>query len=225
MAYFKAVSVIFFLSLCSQSQAAIISYMDQASWESDLVGSSIHYEMFEADSVDLLSDSTQNPIGLFSVSVLGGGSDPGPTGLTGDGFFQSEVDSSGSDAVSVQFSFDPAWGFALLGLQNDALSNPSLLDLDEMAISAGEQSWVLSDLVGESTSDVPFLGFISDELIDSFSIFHAAAISDVTRTSEEYYIDGVAVASPAPVSVPEPSLLMILFPGLLGLFMARRVGL
>ncbi len=104
------------------------------------------------------------------------------------------MDSSGDDELSLGFDFTSSMGFALFGVQNDSFSNASSLALDELAISIGAYSWILSDIIGESKSDIPFLGFVSDESIDSFSFFHAALITGITRTSEEFYIDRIAIA-------------------------------
>ncbi len=211
-----------FSFLFSSVHASIIVFTDFDSWSTSVSKSQLIFEEFEGGNTNFLSDSVDNQMGLLSISVNGGGSDPGPTGLAGNGFFQSEVDSSGNDELSISFNFTRSWGFAVFGLQNDSLSNASSLALDELAISIGTDNWILDNIIGESESDIPFLGFVSDELIDSFSLFHAAAISGVTRTSEEFYIDRIAIASP--LAVPEPSILSIMLIGLALLFGNRLVA-
>ena len=215
-----------FLLFClifSSAHASIIVFTDFEDWKSSFSNSQLIIEDFEGGASNFLADSVDNQVGTLSINVNGGVGDPGPTGLTGNGYFQSEVDSSGDDELSVSFNFVDSWGFALFGLQNDSLSNISSLALDELAISTGSGNWIVSDIIGKSESALPFLGFASDELIKSFTLFHAAKISDVTRTSEEFYIDRLAIASAGSValSVAEPPVVSILLMGLVLLWAGR----
>ncbi|MCP4187081.1 MAG: PEP-CTERM sorting domain-containing protein [Gammaproteobacteria bacterium] len=98
----------------------------------------------------------------------------------------------------------------------------AFLALGEVATEVGNDRWILGDLVDETLSDLPFLGFISDELFGSFSFFHAGEISDITRTCEEFYLDTLILAE-TPVSVPEPPELLILMTGLVGMMVAIRI--
>jgi len=211
---------LFFLFLVTSSavHAAVIPFLNQSDWESALPGSVFSEHEFLGAYTSFLADSADNPIGLLAVTLNGGKGDPGFTGLTGKGFFQSEVDSSGTDALSVEIAFDATYGFALTGLQNDSPSNKSLLSLDEIAISVGLDYWVLSDVFGQTTSDIPFLGFVSDELISSFQFFHASLVSSVSRTSEEFFLDGLIV-SRSPVAVAEPSGILLFLSGMFFLMM------
>ncbi|MCK5662422.1 MAG: hypothetical protein KAI17_03000, partial [Thiotrichaceae bacterium] len=202
-----------FLVTSSVIHAAVIPILNQSDWENVLSGSVFSVHDFLGSSTSFSANSTGNPIGSLSVTLNGGVGDPGFTGLTGKGFFQSEVDSSGTDALSISFSFDTAYGFALTGLQNDSLSNKSSLSLDEVAISIGSDYWVLSELVKQSTSDIPFLGFVSTETIDSFSFFHAGLVRTIGRKSEEFFLDGLIIAK-SPVSVIEPPVFVLLLAGL-----------
>jgi len=207
-----------FLVTSSVIHAAAIPIFNQSDWENALSGSVFSKHEFLGSPTSYLADSTDNHMGLVAVTLNGGKGDPGDTGLNGHGFFQSEVDSSGTDALSVEMSFAATYGFALTGLQNDSLSNKTNLDLDEIAISIGLDYWVLSDLLGQVTSDIPFLGFVSDELIDSFSFFHAGLVSSVSRTSEEFFLDGLIVSN-SPVTVTEPSGILLFLPGIFFLMM------
>ncbi len=206
---------LFFLYLIfsSVSQAAIIPFFNQSDWENALSNPTLIEQNFLGASTSFSANSIDNAIGILSVSLNGGVGDPGQTGLTGKGFFQSEVDSSGTDALSIDVSFDATYGFALTGLQNDSLSNKSSLALDEIAMSIGLDYWVLSEELNQNTSNIPFLGFVSDELIDSFSFFHAGLVRQVTKGSEEFFLEGLIIAKPA-VSVDEPSVFLLFLTGL-----------
>ncbi len=166
--------------------------------------------------------NSSNVIGNTTINLVGGVNDPGPTGLTGSGFFQGEVDSAGTDVLSLLFSFEDTHGFALSNLQNDSDATPSSLDLSEIALSTGGEQWILSNFINGTESDLPFLGFVSDALLDSFSFFHAGKVSSVSRTSEEFYLDGLITAE-TPAPVPEPPVIFMLMIGLLSMIAAIRV--
>jgi len=211
---------LFAISFHSSAEAGLMIFLDHAEWLSALSNPLVNVENFTGDATAFEANSSGNLLGSISVNLQGGNGDPGPTGLRGNGFFQGEVDSSGTDALSLLFSFDSTNGFALSGLQNDSISNPSTLALDEIGLSIGAEQFVLSDLAGTVTSDLPFLGFVSNEAINSFSLFHSAEIRSMTRTSEEFYLDSLLFAK-APAAVSEPPMLFILMTGLLGLGLAR----
>jgi len=232
MAKFKAVLLLFFVYSFS-AQASIIAYIDRDAWLAALPVADIQIEDFEGSALSFTANSVDNPLGNLSVSLLGGVGDPGPSGLTGKGFFQTEVDASGDDQLSTNIAFDDAWGFALGGLQNDSLSSPSNLNLREIAISIGSESWVLSDVFGQDKSDIPFLGFVSDQAIDAFQFVHAKGVVPKTSgTSEEFYLDQLSLAllpSVVPgksnqisATVAEPSIVFLFAIGLLGLGLKRR---
>ena len=204
-------SLFFFSSL----HAGIVPFLSQPDWESAVSSHTVLTEDFSGPPSSFDANSVGNLLGLVSVSLLGGVGETGPTGLTGSGFFEGEVDASGTDKLAIEFSFQPSYAFALIGLQDDSLSDHDALDLEEMGISIGSVSWRLSELLGVAKSDVPFLGFVSDQLIDSFTFFHP----NVVRTSEEFYLDALAIAI-QPQSVPEPPMLLILLSGLFGLLLS-----
>ncbi|MBT3206484.1 MAG: hypothetical protein HN349_19375 [Gammaproteobacteria bacterium] len=211
-----------YLAFTSVSQAAIIPFFNQSDWENTLSNPVLIEQDFLGASTSFSANSLDNNIGVLSVTLNGGVGDPGQTGLTGKGFFQSEVDSSGTDALSIDISFDSTYGFALTGLQNDSLSNKSSLALDEIAISIGLDYWVLSEEMKQNTSNIPFLGFVSDELIDSFSFFHAGLVRQVNKESEEFFLEGLIIAK-STVSVDEPSVILLLMTGLLFPVVVRNV--
>ena len=210
------------ISFHSSAQAALMTFLDRGEWESALSNPLIIFDNFSGNANSFSANSSGNILGGTAVNLLGGIRDPGPTGLTGNGFFQGEVDYSGADSLSLLFSFEDTYGFALSGLQNDSISNPSALALDEIGLSVGAEQFVLSDLAGKVSSDLPFLGFVSDELIDSFGFFHSGEIRSMTRTSEEFYLDSLLFAG-ASSPVSEPPMLLILATGLLGLGLARKI--
>ncbi len=231
MAKFKPVLLFLFCSF--SAHASIITYTDQNAWLAALPSANLVVEDFNGAADNYQANSLDNPLGNLSVSLFGGAGDPGPTGLTGKGFFQSEVDASGNDQLSIQISFDDAWGFALGGLQNDSLSSPANLNLQEIALTIGSEYWLLSDLFGTAKSDIAFLGFVSDELIDSFQFVHASQLDpSVSGTSEEFYLDQLTLAlnpgnaagssGSSPASVAEPPALFLLLAGLFGLAYMRR---
>ena len=232
MANFKPV-LFFILFFSCSAHSAIISYTNQADWLAALPEVDFSLHDFNGDANSFAANSMANTIGDLSLSLLGGAGDPGPTGLTGKGYLQAEVDSNGSDQLSLDISFANAYGFALGGLQNDSLSSPSNLNLKELAIVIGSQSWVLSDLIGQSKSDIPFLGFVSDSEIDAFQFVHASLIKNQGGTSEEFYLDqltlalsktgGSSVPNPTPSAVPEPPVPALLAVGLLLLITVKNL--
>jgi len=203
----------FFLVICGSLQAAIVPFTNQHDWLLALPGLSVLSEDFSGPRSTFAANSSGNTLGLTSLTLIGGAGDPGPTGLTGGGFFQGEVDSNGADELSLKFSFAPSSGFALTGLQNDSASNPVNLNLQELAIGIGANYWLLSDLSASPVNSIPFLGFVSDQPVDSFTLFHAALVSPITTTSEEFYLDGFSLAI-APAAVSEPPVTMLLLLGL-----------
>ncbi len=138
--------------------AGTVTFLDRNEWELALSGSVLVTEDF-TDAATNFEANSSNVIGKTTINLVGGVNDPGHTGLTGSGFFQGEVDSTGGDA------------FALL---------------------------------------------------DSFSFFHAGKISSVSRTSEEFYLDGLITAE-TPAPVPEPPVIFMLMIGLLSMIAAIRV--
>ena len=219
----RSVFFALFLFISGPLQAAIITYLNEPDWLLALSGQAILYEEFSGKKSSFSANSSANALGPLSVSLIGGIRDSGPTGLTGKGFFQGEVDSEGDDALLLKFLFAPTYGFALTDLQNDSVDVPQTLQLDELAIAIGTEHWLLGDLSGSDSNNMPFLGFVSDQPVDSFTLFHAALVSPITRTSEEFYLDGFSLAI-APSSVSEPPVTMLLLVGLVAYFRVSRTG-
>lgn len=211
---FLRLSFIYIFS-SSSVLASVITFTDQSQWLAALSGQNIQTENFEGP-VSLFAAQSSNVIsGHLSIYLSGGIGDPGPTGLTGRGYLQGEVDGNGSDLLSLDFNVANLSGFALIGLQNDSLSSPLNLALDEIAMSANDEVWILSELIELDVSSIPFLGFMSDSPINEFSMFHASLVSNVTRNSEEFYLDGLMLASMDGIAVPEPASYVLLLVGLL----------
>jgi hypothetical protein len=233
MPNFRPFLFIFLFSSCA-AQASITPYFDKDDWLSALSSTDFEVEAFNGDSTKFQANSVGNTLSDITVSLLGGEGDPGPTGMTGKGFFQGEVDSSGADKLSIEIGFENAFGFALEGLQNDSLSNPGNLSLGEIAITIESESWVLKELTGQEKSDIPFLGFVSDDAINSFQFIHARLLTNKGGTSEEFYLDQLTLAlapeisqtqpgSPPSGQVPEPPIFLLLVAGLMGLFSAKSL--
>lgn len=224
---------------CGSANAAVIStYTDRTAWEAALAGAVFSQEGFGGDAVSFDANSSGNLIGDISVELIGGVGDPGPTGLTGSGFFQAEVDSRAVDSdqgLSVALHYQPFMGFGLLGLQNDNISNPASLDLQELALSVAGDYFLITDLLGltdsanmtgsipviENDTAIPFIGFVLDVPISSFTFVHAdlAYADGVSGATEEFYLDGLVFASAGTGQrmmrqLPEPSVLVLMLSGL-----------
>jgi len=231
---------------CSTANASVISiYTDRSAWELALAGASFNEESFDGEASSFAANSSANSAGLVSVDMLGGVGDPGPTGLTGGGYFQGEVDSS-RDGLNIRFHHAAATGLGLLGLQNDSASNAGSLDLQELAIFIAGEYFLVSDLLGltdsstatgtigsvENTTAIPFIGFVLDMPIISFIFAHGdqAYAGGVRGASEEFYLDGVVVASQRAglarqFSLPEPGSLILLLSGFAVLFVNKHKGI
>ena len=136
----------------------------------------------------------------------------------GNGFFEGEVDSSSfatSDGLTLQFNADKMYGFAFEGMQNDSISSPTGLDLEEIGFEILGEKFLLSDILGlsdssnnnnvstiNSTSVISFVGFVSTSLFSGFNMLHGdfVAPGGVSGGNEEFYIDSMTVAVPAPSS-------------------------
>lgn len=217
--------------------AAVVAYTDVASWTAAVSGfGPTSTESFNGAPSSFAANSTGNVIGLqTTVDLIGGVTDTGPTGLTGNGYFQGEVDSNGRDALSLNFNFASGiGGFALNDFRNDSATNPRGLQLQEIGIVIDGQSYLVSDLLGRTnsatTSNVSgtastgsfFLGFVSDTNLTGFSLIHGDLVSPgftVSGNNEEFYIGSMTLAAPAPSTVPVPAALPLLLAGL-GAFVA-----
>lgn len=228
-----------FTSFYGSANATVIStYTDQTAWETALSSSLIFEETFSGGASNFTANSINNSVGIISVDLLGGTGDAGPTGLTDDGYFQSEVDSDGTDALGITFNHLAGIGLGLLGLQNDSGTTPGGLNLVEIGLLIDGSSFLVTDLLGltdsatatgnirnqVSSAAIPFLGFVLDAPVDSFSIVHADLIyaGGVSGNSEEFYLAGLLMAQ---ASVPEPAMLILLLSGLTGLVMVRKRGI
>ncbi|MGD1950141.1 MAG: PTPA-CTERM sorting domain-containing protein [Leptolyngbyaceae cyanobacterium] len=206
--------------------ASITAFTSQSAWEAALSGNVFSSETFDGDASSFAANSTGNRVGNgLSVDLDGGRRDPGPTGLTGNGFFRGEVDSFGRDSLALEFNTAvPINGFGILGLRDFSKVG---LDLAEIGIEVGGERFLVSDLLGLSNSDngrfvfnkpsrkpVPFLGFVSTHgALDGFRLIHGDEVAPggVLGQSEEFFIDGLVFAGSE--EVPTPALL----PGLIGM--------
>ncbi len=218
---------------------AITVFTDQTAWENALSGASFETENFDGAASSFDANSTGNVIGSFlTVDLIGGVGDTGPTGLTGDGFFLGEVDASGDDALTLKFNTGSAvTGFGILGWQNDEPDGDAPpgggLDLEEYGIEVNGDRFLLSDILGltnssdgnpiedsiNSSGPIPFVGFISDTQITSFSLLHGDLVvpAGVSGSSDDFLMDGIVIASTTPASTPEPA-------SILGLLAVGAVG-
>lgn len=237
--------------VCGSANATVIStYTDRSAWETALAGLSFHEETFDGAASSFIANSSANPAGAVTVDLLGGVIDPGPSGLTGSGYFQSEVDDSlidsTHDGLSLSFNHASATGFGLLGLQNDSATNPAGLNLVEISLLVGGDYFLVTDLLGLTDSStatgelgsqlsgaaVPFIGFILDHAVTEFGVVHSNRVRAgiVSTTSEEFYLDGLVFASSRTglarqFSVPEPGSLLLMLVGFVGLFMNKALRL
>jgi len=226
----------------SLTQAAVIPFTDEEAWREALGETVISTQTFTGESINFQGDTNGNPLGVFSVDLLGGVDDSGPTGLTGSGFFQGEVDAGTSSPLRLRFHTPLTYGFSILGLQNDSTSNSASLHLEEIGIAVGNQQWLISDILGlsapgdglpvpntPSVGSIDFLGFVSDQTFEQFHIIAGEDVRDVSGSTEEFFIAGFQYASifPEPqneesISVPEPSSVVLLGLGMMGLFCSRN---
>ncbi len=225
------------------ANASVIStYTDQSAWQTALAGSIFSEESFNGAATNFNAASSGNAAGSVSVDLIGGVGDPGPAGLTGTGFLQGEVDSSAvgsGDGVSLTINHGAAIGFGLLGLQNDSASNAAGLNLAEIGLLVDGSAFLVSDLLGltdsatatggldntPSDAAIPFIGFILDNPLGSFSIVHGDQVyaPGVAGGSEEFYLDGMIFASAASThQLPAPAPAILLLAGVAGLRFARR---
>lgn len=211
--FLSLVSIFIFSS--SSVLASVMTFTDQSQWLAEFSAQNIHTENFEG-SPSLFNAQSNNIISnQLSLNLAGGVGDPGPTGLTKLGYLRGEVDGNGSDKLSLDFNVANLSGFALIGLQNDSVSSPLNLALDEIAMSVNDEVWILSELIGLDKSSIPFLGFISDSPINQFSMFHASLLTKMTRYSEQFYLDGLMLANRDDVAVSEPASYLLLLVGFL----------
>ncbi|MBL7004091.1 MAG: hypothetical protein ISR69_08700 [Gammaproteobacteria bacterium] len=208
--HIRCILFIFLYFISPYSYSTIIVVNDKTQWLSYFNASSVVENNFDGIQQDFIANST-NSLDYFNLSLVGGVADES-TGITGDGFLQGEVDYSGSDQLELDFSFDASFGFAFTDFRNDSISNPSALDLSEIAILVGTEHWVLSEIVHQQYSDIPFLGFVFDSTISGFTMAHSQGVrSSMTRTSEEFYIGSFLLAKQAALISEPPTYLLLFF--------------
>jgi hypothetical protein len=220
------------LLTAGQASAGIISFTDEALWLAALGGATVTTETFDGAASSFDANSTGNSIGSgLTLDLIGGVGDTGPTGLTGSGKLEFEVDSSSftnSDGLNIRISGLSAMGFALRNLTDDSLFSPAV-NLHEIGIDIGGTSFLISDVLGltsgteTSAADAiaPFIGFVSsDSIISSFTFVHGDAIRSVSGGTESFFLEGLSVA--AVESVPAPGTLALFGLGLAGLVWKRR---
>lgn len=152
----------------------------------------------------------------MTLDLIGGTNDTGPTGLTGSGQLEFEVDSSSissGQGLEINIKSTVFYGFALLNLTDNESSSPTV-NLHEIAIIIDGFGFLLSDILGltsptgTSSEDAiaPFIGFISTVEISSFKFVHGDAIRNVTGSYENFWLDGLSIArsmpNPMPASAP-----------------------
>ncbi|MDW3223996.1 MAG: VPLPA-CTERM sorting domain-containing protein [Paracoccaceae bacterium] len=222
-------------ALSAHAASLVTVFTDQALFEAAIATPVT--EDFNGDRVEFADNSKRNPVGLqTTVDVIGGFDDDSFNGIDGNGFFNGEVDSSlvgSGDGESYVFNTGPIFGFGLVGLQNDNLTDPAGLDLEEIGISFGTESFLLSDILGLTNSsdgqnvnsventDPVFVGFLSTDAQFGFSLFHGddVAPGGVDGGNERFFLDALIV-DVAPV--PLPAGLPLLLGGLGAMAFLRR---
>jgi hypothetical protein len=233
------------------ASAAVVAYTNFAAWSAAVSanGPTTNQGLNGAAS-NFAANTSGNVIDTqTTVDLIGGAFDAGPTGLTGNGYFQGEVDSSPTsgffgDGLGLDFNFaSGVGGFAIRNLRNDSSTTASGLQLQEIGVVVDGQSYLVSDLLGltdssngsfvgntASTGSV-FLGFVSDTDLNGFSLIHGDFVAPgfVSGGTEEFYIGRITLAGPAPSTVPVPAGLPLLAAGLaafaaLGWRKQRHVG-
>jgi len=219
------------LVFAGQASATVITYTSQSSWLAALSGAAVTTETFDGASSSFDENTSDNIIGTNLTLDLG---DTGPTGLTGSGQLEFEVDSSSTSSgqgLEINIKSTVFYGFALLNLTDNESSSPTV-NLHEIAIIIDGFGFLLSDILGltsfpETSSEdaiAPFIGFISTVEISSFQFVHGDAIRDVTGSYESFWLDGLSIARsmPNPMPASAPATLAIFGIGLARLGWSRR---
>lgn len=228
-------------ALSAQSASFVTVFTDQSLFEAAIATKVV--EDFNGPEVEFADNSIGNSVGAqTTVDVIGGFNDSSFNGIDGNGFFSGEVDSSPlitDDGEAYTFNTGSIFGFGLVGLQNDDLNDPAGLDLEEIGISFGSESFLVSDLLGLTDSsngnfvnnaeaDGPvFLGFLSSTAQDGFSLFHGddVAPGGVNGNTEGFFVDALILdVAPDIAPVPLPAGLLLLLGGLGVMAFLRRKG-
>lgn len=217
----------------SAAAGTVTLFTDRASFEA--AAAALVVEDFNGAASDFAANSTGNVIGSqTTLDLIGGAGDAGPTGLTGTGFLQSEVDSSSitnGDGLEIQFNTGSVFGFGLDGLQDDSATSPGGLDLEEIGIQFDGQSFLVSDILGLTNSsngnsvstventDPVFVGLLSTEAQAGFRLVHGddVAPGGVSGGNEEFFINELVLAVNNANVVPVPAALPMMAAGI-GLF-------
>jgi len=75
------------ISLCFSASAGIIPFLDKAEWLNALNQPVLQVDDFDGNKSSFGANSTDNLLAYSKLNLLGGEGDPGPTGLTGFGYF------------------------------------------------------------------------------------------------------------------------------------------
>lgn len=210
-------TALFIIGSLNTASAGVMAYTDKTAWENALAGQIFATNDFNGPQQSFSANSINNNLGSgISLDLIGGVGDTGPTRINGNGFFEGEVDSSSfasGDGLTLQFNADKMYGFAFEGMQNDSTSTPTGLDLEEIGFEILGEKFLLSDILGlsnssdnnnvptiNSTGVIPFIGFVSTSLFNSFNMLHGdfVAPGGVSGGNEEFYIDSMTTAVPAP---------------------------
>ena len=219
------------------ASAAVVTFTDQASFEAAF-GSPVIIEEFDGPASELAADSTGNAVGSgITVDVngpAGGSLDIPPIGLTGNGQLDAEVDSF-VEVLTIGLNFaDPLLGFGFV-IQNDSQTVARGLNLEEIGILLGGESFILSDILGLTNSSdgenvssangtgPQFFGFLSDTAFSSLEFVHGddVAPGGVSGSVESFFLNS-AVLAPQVATVPLPAGLPLLLAGLGGMAMIGR---
>lgn len=230
---FKAAACL--LLVAGPVSAAIVTYTDEAAFLAALGGTPV-VETFGGTAIDFAGNSTGNAIGSGMTVDLDGTN--GDVGLTGLGQLKVEVDGGAGDLLSVTLNFpDALMGFGFV-IQNDSQTHTGGVDLEEIGVSLGGSSLLLSDVAGLTTSangafvrsvetTAPaFFGFSSATAFSSLTFLHGGLIAPggVAGSLEQFFLTSATLvpASAAPLTpIPLPAGLPLLLGALGGFFWLR----
>lgn len=135
------------------ANADVITFTNEAAWVAALGGATTTTETLDGAASSFAANSTGNVIGSgLTLDLIGPavGNDTGPTGSTGHGQLQFEVDGGGGDALDILINGPQMIGFALLNLTDDSLTSPEG-KLHELGVLVAGSGFLISDILGIST--------------------------------------------------------------------------